>query len=66
MFSPPTIRERGQVAQLMATVHQRRPEHGEAIGTIRCRCGAALTFNIQSNGLSRANCSAACGVRWVL
>lgn len=55
---------RGKLANLVAQVQQHRPQHGEKAGTMRCVCGATLHFNIQSTGISRGFCSAACGVRW--
>jgi hypothetical protein len=61
----PTIAWRGRLANLVAQVQQQKPPHGEKRGTIRCVCGATLQFSVQSNGLSRAHCSAGCGVRWV-
>jgi hypothetical protein len=63
-FSPPTITWRGQLARLQAQVHQQKPQHGERQGTMRCLCGATLHFTVQSTGLSRGHCSAACGARW--
>jgi hypothetical protein len=60
----PTIAWRGQLARLRAEVQGHRPEHGERHGRLRCVCGATFTFSIQSNGLSRGQCAAACGARW--
>lgn len=62
-FEPPTIKERGQVARAMAAVQAHKPQAGELAGRITCpRCGGALTFAIQSNGISRGHCT--CGVKW--
>lgn len=61
----PTIAWRGKLANLVAQVQQQKPQHGERTGSLRCICGATLTYNIQATGLSRGQCSAACGVRWV-
>ncbi len=62
-FEPPSIKERGQVARAMAAVQAQKPAQGEAKGNLACtRCGGALKFTIQSNGLSSGQCS--CGVRW--
>lgn len=64
-FEPPSLKERSQVAQAMSKVQEHRPSHGEANGKITCtRCGASLHFSIQSTGLSRGRCAAACGVSW--
>jgi hypothetical protein len=63
-FSPPTIAWRGKVAKLLAEAQAHRPQHGESSGKLKCACGAALHFTIQSNGISRGRCAAACGVRW--
>ena len=64
-YEPLTLRQRSQVISAMAAVQQHRPEHGEASGRLRCpRCGSSLQFVIQSNGLSRGHCAAACGVKW--
>lgn len=63
-FEPPTIAWRGQLANLVAAVQRQKPEHGEKDGTMRCACGATLHWNIQASGISRARCSAACGMRW--
>lgn len=65
-FAPPTIKRRGQVARLQAAVYQQKPAQGERAATMRCICGATLHFNVQSTGLSRAHCSAGCGVRWAI
>jgi hypothetical protein len=61
----PTIAWRGKLARLRAQVQQHKPEHGERQGRLRCVCGAAFTFTIASNGLSRGHCAAGCGARWV-
>jgi hypothetical protein len=64
-FQVPTLRERSQVIKAMTAVQEHKPQHGEASGRIQCtRCGAGLQFVIQSNGLSRGRCAAACGVVW--
>lgn len=63
-YDSPTIAWRGKLVRLIAQVHEKKPEQGEQQGTMRCICGATLTFNIQSTGISRAHCSAGCGVRW--
>lgn len=63
-FEPPTIKQRGELARMMDAVHRHRPANGEASGTMRCTCGGTLHFNIQSTGVSRARCSAGCGIRW--
>lgn len=63
-YSTPTIAWRGKVARLMADVQREKPQEGERTGTMRCICGATLTFNIQATGTSRGHCSAGCGVRW--
>jgi hypothetical protein len=60
----PSTAWRGKLANLVAQVHQLKPEHGEKQGTLRCLCGATLTYNIQATGISRGQCSAGCGVRW--
>lgn len=62
---PLTVAKRGQIARLMAQAQEKRPQHGEVAGTMRCACGATLQFNIQSTGISRGHCIAGCGVRWV-
>lgn len=62
-FSPPTIRQRGQVAQAMAAVYAHKPEAGEAQGQITCpACRGHLKFTVTSSGISRGHCG--CGVRW--
>jgi hypothetical protein len=63
-FQVPTIAWRGQLALLRAQVQHERPEQGERAGTLKCVCGATFHFQIQSTGLSRGFCTAACGVRW--
>lgn len=63
-YTSHTIAWRGKVANLVAQVHQQKPQHGEKQGTIRCICGATVHFNIQATGISRGHCSAGCGVRW--
>lgn len=63
-FQPPKIAWRGRLAQLVAQVHDQKPEHGERAGKLRCICGATLTFTIQADGKSRGQCSAGCGARW--
>jgi hypothetical protein len=59
-----TIAQRGKVARLVAAVQQHKPATGEHRSTMKCICGATLHFAILSNGISRAHCSAACGIRW--
>lgn len=49
----------------MAEVYEQRPKQGEIEGRLRCVCGASLSFNVQSSGISRGRCTAACGVAWV-
>lgn len=62
---PPTVKQRGQVAQAVAAVQAHKPTHGEASGRIRCtRCTGTLQFVIQSTGLSRARCGNGCGITW--
>jgi hypothetical protein len=64
-FEPPTIKERGQVARTMNLVHQHKPQHGEASGTVKCeRCGASVRFTILASGISRGQCANNCGVKW--
>jgi hypothetical protein len=64
-FTVPTIKERGQLARTMGLVHQRKPQHGEASGTVTCqRCSGTVRFTILANGISRGQCVNACGVRW--
>jgi hypothetical protein len=64
-FQPPSIKERGQVAQAMNAVQQFKPQQGEHKGTMRCtKCGSSLSFTIQSSGISRGQCSAAGCLRW--
>jgi len=63
-FEPMTIAQRGKLSRMRAEVQQRKPEHGETRGSMRCACGATLHFTIQSTGISYARCSAACGVKW--
>ena len=63
-FDPPSIAQRGKLAQLVAAVQQQKPQQGEKAGTLRCACGAPLHFNIQSTGISRGHCAAGCGMRW--
>lgn len=64
-FAPLTIRERGQIAQAMAQVHQHRKPDQDVTGRIACtRCGATLSFTVQRDGHSRGACAAAGCVRW--
>jgi hypothetical protein len=64
-FEPPSIRERGQVAQAMAEVQQHKPAHGEAKGIVPCpRCRGPLRFTIFANGTSMGYCPSAGCVRW--
>jgi ribosomal protein S27AE len=64
-FEPPTIKQRGQVANAMAAVHAHKPEVGERTGRITCtRCGSSLRFTIMANGISRGQCAAAGCIRW--
>lgn len=64
MYQSPSIAWRGKLASLVAQVQQQRPAHGEHRGVLRCICGATCHFVIQSNGISRAHCSAGCPARW--
>lgn len=64
-FEPPTIKQRGQVANAMAAAHAHKPDAGEYAGKMVCpRCRSPLNFKIASNGISRGQCAAACGVKW--
>jgi hypothetical protein len=64
-FQPPSVRQRGQVAQAMNAVQQFKPDHGEYRGAIRCtKCGSSLNFCVASNGLSRGQCAATGCLRW--
>lgn len=63
-FTVPTIKQRGQLAQLTAQVQQHRPPNGESTGYLRCTCGSRLRYTVASTGVSRAQCVAGCGVRW--
>jgi hypothetical protein len=64
-FAPPTISQRGQIARAMAAAYAHKPQVGEHTGTMKCtRCSSTLRFTIASNGVSRGQCSAACGVKW--
>lgn len=64
-FEPPTIKERGQLARTMNLVYLKRPEYGEAQGTVTCqKCNGTVHFIIYANGISRGRCANGCGVKW--
>lgn len=65
-FEPPSIKQRGQMANAMAAAYSHKPAVGEFSGRMACtRCGSALRFTIMANGLSRGQCAAAGCIKWV-
>ena len=65
-FQPPTIAQRGQIANAMAAVQKQRPKVGESKGSIPCtRCSGRLSFTVLASGISRASCNTGGCIRWV-
>jgi hypothetical protein len=60
-----SVQQYGQIARAMAAVHQHKHPTDEVKGRITCpKCGSSLRFVILPNGVSRGDCTAACGIRW--
>lgn len=55
----------GATALAMNTAQQHKAPSGEYTGRLTCpKCGSGVRFTIQSNGISRGQCSSGCGVHW--
>lgn len=64
-FEPPSLKFRGAVARAMAAAYEHRKRDEDYSGRMQCPwCKATVSFTVTPSGISRGQCSAACGVRW--
>ncbi|HSV45117.1 MAG TPA: hypothetical protein VLJ58_04920 [Ramlibacter sp.] len=64
-FEPPTIKERGAVAKLMAHAYEQRQPGQDVKGQAQCpRCRSRVNFTVFPSGLSYGNCVSAGCIRW--
>lgn len=66
-FEPPSVRQRGQVANAMAAAYAQRQPDRDVKGEAACpRCGSKVSFTVMPSGISFGGCRAACGVKWTI
>lgn len=64
-FEPPSIKQRGQVAKVMAHAYDQRQPGQDVKGQTDCpRCRSRITFTVFPSGVSFGNCVSAGCIKW--